>query len=42
MRVCQIVLLEVQVLQGGAEGETVRHLLQAVSGYVSLIDQKLL
>ena len=42
MRVRQIVLLEVQVLQGGAEGETVRHLLQAVGGYVSLIDHKLL
>jgi hypothetical protein len=41
MRVGQVVLLEVQVLKGRAEGETVGHLLQAVGSDVSLIDQKL-
>lgn len=41
MRVRQVVLLQVQVLQGGAEGETVGQLLEAVGGDVSLIDQKL-
>lgn len=38
VRVGQVVLLQVQVLQGGAKGETICHLLQAVGCNVSLID----